>query len=874
MNSENLEILNNLESEQTITNLCLGIDFGTTNSCLTVWYNNKPLIIPDYDGNETIPTIIEIDLDKKTIGREAYLRKNVFEKTNNLSNNKKSIFLVYEIKKLLGKKYSELDKIPGLNMLAYNIVKDEDSDEIVIYDPNVDKYYYPAEISTHIFMSFKIRAEKYLSTKLNKTIIINDVVLSVPAYYNKNQREIIKNSAIYAGLNVIRLINEPTAAAICYGLGKNSTNIDNIIVFDFGGGTLDVSLLNINDNVYEVLGSCGNNNLGGSDFDNKIMEYCVMEFLKENKDLVNQDNLETFIEEINEDNLQKLKYLSEQAKIALSTNLNTKIKINNFYKNLNLNISLSREDFNMICQDLIRIIIKPINDLLENCNMQKKDINEIIMVGGMTKIPIIRYNIERFFNKDVNCSIDPDNVVSIGCAIHGYMIVNKSTLKNEDKLLLIDRTSLSIGVETSGGIMDVIIPRQSIIPIKKIKKYTTDTDYIDSIAIKIYEGERKFTKDNVLIGDFILSGIEKQKRGIPEVQITFEIDSDGIIKIKAEDLDNPLNKNTILVSGNKQNLNEKQIEEIIENAKKMDQQDRIEKFKKESYISLIDSSNKIIENLNSNDIKIENELKENIKNNVFEILTWLKDNNYENIEIDKYKELLHDYKMNYSIYIIQSNNSNLINLESAEDEKIKKEKSYIEIYDTEDTNKNYIEQIKYFRNIIDEYNDIYKQLKMIQSMNKSNNDDKINNIVLLYDKVNSYANDVLIKFFIENNLNNDVVNEYCTNLNNYDIEFKNEFILLDDEFNIINKLINKLKVKEEEYLNLLEKINSENIENSENIKNSENIENSENIKKINKINEKLDKLIEIDSIIYKINSGYISIENSQLLDIINSSDIF
>ena len=851
MNSQNLDTINNLEN---LDSLCLGIDFGTTNSCLSIWYNNKPIIIPDYDGNETIPTIIELDLNKKTIGREAYLRKNVFDKTNNLSNNKKSIFLIYEIKKILGKKYSELDKIPGLNMLAYNIVKEENSDEIVIYDPNMDKYYHPAEISTHIFMSFKSRAEKYLSTKLDKNIIINNVVLSVPAYYNKNQREIIKNSAIYAGLNVIRLINEPTAAAICYGLGKNNINTDNIIIFDFGGGTLDVSLLNINDNVYEVLGSCGNNNLGGSDFDNKIMEYCIMEFLKENKEL--SLDINKFIEEIVEDNIQKLKYLSEQAKIALTTNLNTKIKINNFYKNLNLNISLSREDFNMICQDLIRIIIKPINDLLENCNIEKKNINEIIMVGGMTKIPIIRYNIERFFNKDVNCSIDPDNVVSIGCAIHGYMIVNKSSLKNEDKLLLIDRTSLSIGVETSGCIMDVIIPRQSIIPIKKNKKYTTDTDYVDSIAIKIYEGERKFTKDNVLIGDFILSGIEKQKRGIPEIQITFEIDSDGIIKIKAEDLDNPLNKNSILVSSNKQNLSEKQIEEIIENAKKMDQQDKIDKFKKESYISLIDSSIKIIENLNSDEIKIENELKESIKENVIEILNWLKENNYDTIEIDKYKELLHDYKMNYSIYIIQNNN-NLINLESADDEKTKKEKSFIEIYDVEDNNKNYIEQIKYFRTIIDEYNDIYKQIRIIQSMNIDNNtNNKINNILLLYEKVNSYANDILIQFFIDNNLNNELVTEYCTNLNNYDIEFKEEFNTLDDEYNIINKLINKLKDKEEEYINLLENTNSD----------------SDNEEKINEINKKLDRLIEIDSIIYKINSGYISIENSQILDIIKSDN--
>jgi len=838
-----MEILKE-ESEICNNDLCLGIDFGTTNSCLSIWYNNKSIIIPDYDGSETISTIIELDNDKKIIGKEASIRKNMYDKTNNLSNNKKNIFLVYEIKKLLGKKYSELT-MNELNMIAYNIKSDE-NDDIIIYDENMNKNYYPTEISVHIFMSFKVRAENYLSTKLNKKVTIKNVVLSVPAYFNKNQREIIKNSATYAGLEVIRLINEPTAAAICYGLGKNR-DTNNIIVFDFGGGTLDVSLLNITDNVYEVLGSCGNNNLGGSDFDNKIMEYCILEFIKENISLI--ENKDTFINEIEENILYKLKYLSEQAKITLSSNLHTKIKINNFYKNLHLNVNFSRENFNTICQDLIRIIIKPINDLLINCDIEKKDINEIIMVGGMTKIPIIRYNIERYFNKDVNYSIDPDNVVSIGCAIHGYMIINKTSIN--DKLLLIDRTSLSVGLETSGGLMDILIPRGSIMPIKKIKKYTTDKDYIDSIYIKIFEGERKFTKDNILIGDFILSGIEKQKRGIPEIQIIFEIDIDGIIKIKAEDLDNPLNKKSIQISGNKNNLNEEQINELIENAKKMDYHDRIDKFKKESYISLIDSSNKIIENLSSSDIKIENELKNDIVNNVNEILSWLKNNTYDLIDVDKYKELLHDYKMNYSIYLIQNNN--IINLECINNEK---EVDCIEIYDTEDSNKNYIEQIKYFREILDEYNDIYKQIKIIKYMNNET-DNKIDNILLLYEKVNNYANDILIKFFVEKNLNDEIVTEYCSNLNKYDLEFKEQYELLDDEYNIINKFILNIKTKEEEYLNLLEKINSD----SNNDK--------QKIEKINEINKKLDIIIELDSIIYKVNSGYISIENSELMNMIN-----
>jgi molecular chaperone DnaK (HSP70) len=260
--------------------LCLGIDFGTTNSCISLWYSNKHIIIPDFDGTSIIPTVIEINSDKKIIGKEAYLRKDIFDKTNVFQeSDKKTTFLVYEIKKLLGKKYSDLTK-QEIDMIAYNIQSDQD-DNIIIIDNNTLKTYFPEEIAIHIFMSFKARADSYLSSKFNQEINISNAVISVPAYFNKIQRQIIKNSAQNAGINVIRLINEPTAAAVCYGLGKNiSSSGLNIIVFDFGGGTLDVSLLNINEGIYEVLGSCGNNNLGGSDFDKKIMEFCINKFIE------------------------------------------------------------------------------------------------------------------------------------------------------------------------------------------------------------------------------------------------------------------------------------------------------------------------------------------------------------------------------------------------------------------------------------------------------------------------------------------------------------------------------------------------------------------------------------------------------------------
>jgi molecular chaperone DnaK (HSP70) len=805
-------------------NLCLGIDFGTTNSCLSIWHDYKNIIISDIDGSDIIPTLIEINNEKKIIGKEAFLRKEIFK-------DNKDIFLIYEIKKLLGKKFSEINK-NNINLLSYDLISD-DEDNIIIFDSNNNIKYYPQEIAIHIFMSFKLKAESFLSKHFNKEIIIEDVVISVPAYFNKNQREIIKNSAENSGFNVLRLVNEPTAAAICYGLGKNTENL-NIIVFDFGGGTLDVSLLNINNGVYEVIGSCGNNNLGGSDFDLKIMEYCLDKFIENNK--LSKDN---FIKKISNNNIHKLKILSEQAKISLSDNNNTKIKIEKFYQDIDLFIEINRDTFNEIINNLLLLIIKPINDLLEICDIEKDNINEIIMVGGMTKMPIIRYNIEKFFNRNVNYSINPDNVVSIGAAIHGFMINNKNSI--DDKILLIDRTSLSVGVETSGGIMDVLIPRGTIIPIKKTKKYSTDQDYVDSIDIKIFEGERKFTKDNFLIGDFSLTGIEKQKRGIPEINITFSIDSNNIIKVTAEDINNPLNKKCIQVSANKQNLSEEKIQEIINNANILNEKDKIDKFKKESYLSILDDSLKILENINTATIKIPDDIKEDIITNLNEIINWLKNTNYNDIGMSKYKEILHDYKINYSIYLLQ-NSSEINELESANDLD-----QGVEIFEDNEIIIKYKDTIDLFRNIIDEYDDIKKQIKITKLMNNNNiSEENFNNIEKLFNEVYNFTSDNLLNFYINKDFKDEKIKELENKLKNFDSKFKDLFNTYNNEFNILNNILTKIKNKEEDFLSTLENINDQN---SNEFKN---------------INDKLEIILEIEANIYKINNGYIKPDFNKL----------
>jgi molecular chaperone DnaK (HSP70) len=894
-------------------NICFGIDFGTTNSCISIWYKNEAILIKDFDGSNIIPTVIEINDTKKIIGGEAYKRKEIFEKLT-LDN-----FVIYEIKKLIGKKYSDLNE-DQINLLGYNLKPDKNDNILIV---NNNKEYYIDEIITHIFMSFYHFSNKFLSDKFNIELNIKNTIISVPARFNDSQRELIKSCASNAGFCVLRLINEPTAAALCYGIGKNLSEEQNIIVFDFGGGTLDISLLKIFENNYEVIGSSGNSNLGGSDFDRKIMEYCVQKFI-ENNEL----NIEKFLEDVSEINLQKLKYLSEKAKISLSDVLHTQIIINDFYDNKPLRIPLSRDDFNIMCRDLIALMIKPIDELLSICEMDKKDINEIVMVGGMTKMPSISNNVELYFGKELNCSIDPDNVVAIGASIYGHLLVNKESI--EDKLLLIDRTSLSIGLETSGGIMDILIPRGSIIPIKKIKKYTTDTDDMDSIMVKIFEGERKFTKDNFLIGDFFLTGIEKTKRGIPEFQITFSIDHNGIIKIKAEDLNNTLNKKSIQITGNKQNLSSEQMDIIIENAKLMDKIDRLDKTKKMFHFNLIDDCKKILDNIKNDELKIENDTRETIIKNITELLSWLENTKYEEIDIDKYKDTIQEFKTKYSIFLIH-NNISTFNVKTANEEnKDGSDNIGVKIYDDEENIKKYQEQVLYIRNILEEYNNIKIDLnklykaefyidKQIQIFNYCKSENEIilenknicnipdNNILLLnkistndselvnstlneltiFDNTsNKYVNEIindmndniklinkeeiiefliktcnnvceftsnlLTEFFTNNKLNDDIVNNFINDLYEKDCYYKKEFSIYEECFDIVIKISNILDNKENIYLEMLE---IENINLSQ-----EDIEN------------KLEIILEYQKILHKIKNKYgeyVEYDNDYLKKILN-----
>lgn len=808
---------NDSENNSIINNLCLGIDFGTTNSCISVWYKNKAIIIPDIDGSDVIPTVIEIkDNTNKIVGKEAYIRKDIFEN--------KETFLVYEIKKIIGKKYSELNN-RYIETLGFKIATN-DNDDIIIYNELDNKKYRPEEIATHLFMSFKTKAELYLSTYFDTDILINDAVISVPANFGNTQRHIIKQCAEHSGLCVKRMINEPTAAAICYGIGKTEKDT-NIMVYDFGGGTLDISILNISDSIYQVLCSCGNSGLGGSNFDQEIMDYCIREFIintymdeydgdnKFNYEKINhkkeekENKIKEYCEKIkinNNINLQKLKFLSEQAKIKLSKENIIKIIINNFFDDKTLSVNISRDIFHNICKDLIWSFTNPIRESLKLASLTKEQIDEVIMVGGMTKCPLVRNNVELCINKSVNCSINPDNVVSIGASIHGFMINNNIDIS--DKLLLVDRTSLSVGVELSEGIFDILIPRGTMIPSKKTKKYTTDKDNTEYIDIKIYEGERKFVKDNMMIGDFRLSGIEKQKKGIPRISVDFYIDIDGIITVRAEDLENSMNKSSICITNNRQHLSKEEIDEIIINAKLMDEIDKIEKKKKQSHTILVNNSEKILDNVSSVNLKIPENIKIQTIENITIILEWLNNTNYNDISIDKYKELLKDYKINYSIYLIINEEKNFKELDDANECN-----EGTEIID-KDIRKKFEHEIDFLRQILNECDCIHKELNIIKFMSDSEKS-KIGDFNLkefieiektfneIYDKI---SKDIMINIFVNDDIDKEILTTTINAVKELYSNFKEHFNTFNDKFNYVNKLIKNISEKEEKILSSIENI--------------------------------------------------------------------
>ena len=493
----------------------IGIDLGTTYSCVAYWQDDHVEIIPNENGINTTPSWVAFDEDEIIVGE--YAKKQA---------SRNPTGTIFGVKRLMGKRFSDDDVQQDVESYPYKVCPDKfDIPTIKVQYRGEERSLKPEQISALILEKMKGIAEAKLGKRVKRAVI------TVPAYFNDSQRTATKNAAAIAGLTCDKLLNEPTAAAMCYGLNRKDDDTK-ILIFDLGGGTFDVSILNLSNGIFEVLSTSGDTHLGGEDFDNIIMKNVVEEFCQ--KHGFDKDDV---VASLGESAGRKLKAEAEQAKKTLSTTLATTIEIDSFYKNKALIVKLTKTKFELWCASVFQRCLEPVKKALEDATLERGQISEVVLVGGSTRIPKIQELLSQFFGGiTLNKSVNPDEAVAYGAAIQGAILSKSDTSGKTKELLLLDVTPLSMGIASKGGVMSKIIERNTQIPVKESKVYTTVEDGQSSVMIEIYEGERQFAKDNHKIGDCELKGIPKQARGAAKIEVIFSIDGNGILSVKAVDL--------------------------------------------------------------------------------------------------------------------------------------------------------------------------------------------------------------------------------------------------------------------------------------------------------------------------------------------------
>lgn len=529
--------------------VAIGIDLGTTYCCVAVWREGTVEVIANEQGNRTTPSYVAFTKHKRLVGEPA---------KNQASMNPRNT--VFGAKRLVGRRYDDINVQMDLRYWPFKVSNHDGKPKILAEFKGDKKLFSPEEISSIILCRMKEIAEAYLGSK------VQDAVVTVPAYFNDAQRQATKTAGVIAGLNILRIINEPTAAALAYGLDRNLKGEKKVLIFDLGGGTLDVTVITIGEgSVYEVKTTAGNTHLGGEDFDNRLVAYFAEDFRKK------------YAEEIigNPKALRRLKSASERAKRLLTSATEAMIEVESLYNGIDYSGRITRALFDELCSDLFTDTLKPIEQALQDARLKKSDINDVILVGGSTRIPKIKTLLLDYFKRPLTASINPDEAVATGAAIQAAILSGENHKKIQD-ILLVDVVPLSLGVETARGLMYKIIERNTVIPCCQTKDLTTLEDYQREMTIEIFEGERTLTRDNNLLGVFELRNIPPAPRGVPKIDVTFNIDANGILTVTA--IDRSTGNSESITIRNEQRLKQQEIGRMIEDANAFFDEDKENKL--------------------------------------------------------------------------------------------------------------------------------------------------------------------------------------------------------------------------------------------------------------------------------------------------------